>query len=94
MIFEMKKELLYKSTIKGVLAEYEIVAFHNQYFSEKKMNYLEAEPSRYQNRSYGSIKTKICKESNEKIRIPTGLEPKRCFPNAIIDNVHLFQLYP
>ncbi|MEB2787277.1 hypothetical protein [Algoriphagus persicinus] len=37
MIFEMKKELFYKSTIKGVLAEDEIAAFLNQYFSDKKL---------------------------------------------------------
>ncbi len=37
MIFEMKKELFYKSTIKGVLAEDEIAEFLNQYFSDKKL---------------------------------------------------------
>ncbi|HDR50449.1 MAG TPA: hypothetical protein ENN90_02345 [Mariniphaga anaerophila] len=37
MIFEMKKELFYKSTIKGVLAEEEIAEFLNQFFSEKKL---------------------------------------------------------
>lgn len=37
MIFEMKKELFYKSTIKGVLAEDEIAEFLNQFFSEKKL---------------------------------------------------------
>jgi hypothetical protein len=37
LIFEMKKELFYKSTIKGVLAEDEIADFLNQYFSEKKL---------------------------------------------------------
>jgi hypothetical protein len=37
MIFEMKKELFYKSTIKGVLAEDEIAEFLNQYFSEKRL---------------------------------------------------------
>lgn len=37
MIFEMKKELFYKSTIKGVLAEDEIAEFLNQYFSNKKL---------------------------------------------------------
>ena len=35
MIFEMKKELFYKSSIKGILAEDEIAEFLNQYFSEK-----------------------------------------------------------
>src|SRR5690554_6489806 len=37
MIFEMKKELFYKSTIKGSLAEDDIAEFMNQYFSEKKL---------------------------------------------------------
>lgn len=37
MIFEMKKELFYKSTIKGILAEEEIAEFLNQYFSDKKL---------------------------------------------------------
>ncbi|ASO04800.1 hypothetical protein [Arenibacter algicola] len=38
MIFEMKKELFYKSTIKGTLAEDEIAEFLNEYFIGKKMN--------------------------------------------------------
>lgn len=37
MIFEMKKELFYKSTIKGVLAEDEIAEFLNSYFQEKRL---------------------------------------------------------
>lgn len=37
MIFEMKKELFYKSTIKGSLAEDEIAEFLNQYFADKKL---------------------------------------------------------
>jgi hypothetical protein len=37
MIFEMKKELFYKSTIKGILAEDEIAEFLNQYFADKKL---------------------------------------------------------
>lgn len=37
MIFEMKKELFYKSTIKGVLAEDEIAEFLNGYFQEKRL---------------------------------------------------------
>ena len=37
MIFEMKKELFYKSTIKGVLAEDDIAEFLNQYFSDKRI---------------------------------------------------------
>jgi hypothetical protein len=37
MIFEMKKELFYKTTIKGVLAEDDVAEYLNQYFSEKKL---------------------------------------------------------
>jgi len=37
MIFEMKKELFYKSSIKGILAEDEIAEFLNQYFTEKRL---------------------------------------------------------
>lgn len=37
MIFEMKKELFYKSTIKGSLAEDEIAAFLNEYFKDKRI---------------------------------------------------------
>lgn len=37
MIFEMKKELFYKSTIKGTLAEDEIAEFLNAYFKSKRM---------------------------------------------------------
>lgn len=37
MIFEMKKELFYKTTMKGNLAEEDIVEFLNNYFNEKKL---------------------------------------------------------
>jgi hypothetical protein len=37
MIFDMKKELFYKTTIKGILAEDEIAEFLNTYFSERKL---------------------------------------------------------
>lgn len=37
MIFEMKKELFYKTTMKGTLAEEDIVEFLNNYFSQKKL---------------------------------------------------------
>ncbi|MEO7213336.1 hypothetical protein [Mucilaginibacter sp.] len=37
MIFDMKKELFYKSSVKGSLAEEEIADFLNDYFSEKKL---------------------------------------------------------
>ena len=37
MIFEMKKELFYKTTIKGILAEDEIAEFLNNYFAEKHL---------------------------------------------------------
>lgn len=38
MIFDMKKEVFYKSTIKGTLAESEIAEFLRQYFAEKNIN--------------------------------------------------------
>ncbi|MFC4221774.1 hypothetical protein [Flagellimonas marina] len=38
MIFDMKKELFYKSTIKGSLAEDEIADYLNEYFKSKKIN--------------------------------------------------------
>lgn len=37
MIFDMKKELFYKTTVKGTLAEEDIAEFLNNYFSEKKL---------------------------------------------------------
>jgi len=37
MIFDMKRELFYKTTIKGILAEDEIAEFLNNYFQERKM---------------------------------------------------------
>jgi len=37
MIFDMKKELFYKSTVKGSLAEDEIAVFLNDYFKEKRL---------------------------------------------------------
>lgn len=37
MIFDMKKELFYKSSIKGILAEDEIADFLNRYFAEKRL---------------------------------------------------------
>lgn len=40
MIFEMKKELFYKSTIKGTLAEDDIAEFLNDYFAEKRLKDL------------------------------------------------------
>lgn len=36
MIFEMKKELFFKTAVKGMIAEDEIAEFLNNYFSEKK----------------------------------------------------------
>lgn len=38
MIFDMKKELFYKSTIKGTMAEDEIAEFLNNFFHEKRIN--------------------------------------------------------
>lgn len=37
MIFDMKKELFYKTTMKGTLAEEDIAEFLNSYFSEKRL---------------------------------------------------------
>jgi len=37
MIFEMKKELFYKTSIKGTLAEDDIAEYLNQYFKDKKL---------------------------------------------------------
>ncbi len=38
MIFEMKKELFYKTTIKGFVAEDQVAEFLNSYFVAKKIN--------------------------------------------------------
>lgn len=38
MMFDMKKELFFKSTVKGTLAEEEIAEFLNNFFSGKKLN--------------------------------------------------------
>lgn len=37
MIFDMKKELFYKTTVKGMMAEEDIADFLNEYFSKKKL---------------------------------------------------------
>ncbi|MCB9790098.1 hypothetical protein H6763_00980 [Candidatus Nomurabacteria bacterium] len=37
MIFEMKKEIFYKTTVKGMMAEEDITEFLNNYFKEKKL---------------------------------------------------------
>lgn len=37
MIFEMKKELFYKTTMKGVMAEEDIAEFLNDFFKDKKI---------------------------------------------------------
>jgi hypothetical protein len=37
MIFEMKKELFYKSTIKGTLAEEDMAEYLNNFFTEKRI---------------------------------------------------------
>ena len=37
MIFEMKKEIFYKSSVKGVLAEDEVATYLNQFFNEKRL---------------------------------------------------------
>jgi hypothetical protein len=37
MIFDMKKELFYKTTVKGMMAEEDIADFLNEYFTKKKL---------------------------------------------------------
>ena len=37
LIFEMKQELFFKSTIKGTMAEEDIAQFLNQYFADRKL---------------------------------------------------------
>ncbi|MFT6443119.1 MAG: hypothetical protein ACJASQ_002729 [Crocinitomicaceae bacterium] len=37
MIFDMKKELFYKTTMKGVMAEEDVADFLNEFFKEKKL---------------------------------------------------------
>lgn len=37
MIFEMKKEIFYKTTVKGIMAEDDITNFLNDYFKDKKL---------------------------------------------------------
>lgn len=37
MIFDMKRELFYKSSVKGILAEEEIAEYLNQYFTERRL---------------------------------------------------------
>jgi hypothetical protein len=36
MLFELKKEIFYKSAVKGMMAEEDIAEFLNQYFEEQK----------------------------------------------------------
>jgi hypothetical protein len=36
MLFELKKEIFYKSAVKGMMAEEDIAEFLNKYFEEKK----------------------------------------------------------
>jgi len=38
MLFDMKQELFYKTSVKGFLAEDQIAEFLNSYFSERKLN--------------------------------------------------------
>ena len=51
MIFEMKKELFYKSTIKGVLAEDDIAEFLNEFFLQKKIKDKALQRLRHTSRS-------------------------------------------
>lgn len=73
MIFEMKKELFYKTTIKGSLAEEDIAEFLNGYFKEKGLKdiaYLTGnESGNLERNKTGDIVCKINGENNLKISI-------------------------
>lgn len=71
MIFEMKKEIFFKTAVKGMVAEDEIAAFLNQYFQDKKWK-DSAEVTGTQNGKLDGNKTGdvVCKvDGNEDKRI-------------------------
>jgi len=73
MIFEMKKEVFFKTTVKGMFAENEIVEFLNNYFSEKKLK-DRAEPTgtsegKLLKNKTGDIVCFVDGEENKKIAI-------------------------
>lgn len=73
IIFDMKKELFYKSTVKGTIAETEIAEFLNQYFSEKKLKDKAAvtgnEAGNLPGNKTGDIVCEVNGESDKRIAI-------------------------
>ncbi|MBO0341012.1 hypothetical protein [Flagellimonas profundi] len=73
MIFEMKKELFYKTTIKGSLAEDDIAEFLNEYFKEKRIKDIALltgnEAGNLQRNKTGDIICRINGDSDLKISI-------------------------
>lgn len=73
MIFDMKKEIFYKTTIKGSLAEEDIAEFLNSYFKEKKIKDIAlmtgSEAGKIPRNKTGDIVCKINGESDLRITI-------------------------
>lgn len=73
MIFEMKKELFYKSTIKGALAEDEVAKYLNEFFQNKKLKdhaYLTGNSAgNLAKNKTGDILCEINGDSNQRIAI-------------------------
>ena len=73
MIFEMKKELFYKSTIKGALAEDEVAQYLNEFFQNKKLKdraYLTGNSAgNLAKNKTGDILCEINGDSNQRIAI-------------------------
>mgnify|MGYP000974048087 CR=1 FL=1 len=69
-IFEIKKELFYKSAVKGIIAEDNILEVLNEYFSEKKLS-----DKAYQT---GNITGKISRnKTGDIVCLANGLEDKK-----------------
>ena len=73
LIFDMKKELFYKTTIKGSLAEDDIAEYLNKYFKEKKMKDIALltgnETGNLPRNKTGDIICKINGDANLKVSI-------------------------
>ncbi|WP_417854923.1 hypothetical protein [Xanthomarina gelatinilytica] len=73
MIFEMKKELFYKTTIKGSLAEDDIADFLNDFFKEKRLKDIAlltgSEAGKLPRNKTGDIVCKINGDSDLRIAI-------------------------
>lgn len=73
MIFDMKKELFYKTTIKGSMAEEDIAEFLNNYFKDKKLKDIAFltgnEAGKIPRNKTGDIICKINGESNLRITV-------------------------